>query len=213
MKKFIWRQLPTGILWASFFALLFVLLAMYTGLNTLLVKPLVHNETPKKADVIIVLGGGVMKTTKTLPWGVEERVKKGAELYRAGYAGEMIVSGGLVAIHSYTEAEVMEPYAVQLGVPVKNVFEEDRSSDTHTNAIYSERVMDQHSWRTALLVTSDFHTQRACHVFRKQQITVICVAAYKDPSFKGNVYRNLLDLRSIAREYVATVYYWMKGWI
>jgi uncharacterized SAM-binding protein YcdF (DUF218 family) len=212
MKK-VSQKIATVMLWLMFAACGFVFLATFTNLDSLLVKPLIRDEAPQKADVIIVLGGGVNKDTRALPWGVEERVQKGVELYKDGYADKIIVTGGLIATNSYAESEVMAPYAIQLGVPAADVIQENKAKDTHTNAIYSKKIMDQNNWHTAIMVTSDFHTQRACHVFHKQNISVTCVAAYKNPAFKGNAFRNLIDFRAIARDYLATVYYKLKGYI
>jgi uncharacterized SAM-binding protein YcdF (DUF218 family) len=213
MKNFFRHTLPTIILWFGLAVSVLLLLVTFTGFNRLLVKPLVHDETPQKADVIIVLGGGLIRETRTLPWGVEERMQKGVELYKKGFAGKLIVTGGLAWHDGVAESAVMAPYAVALGVPQADVVQENQSKDTRTNAIYSNIIMEQHGWRTAIVVTSDFHSQRACHVFHKQNIDVICIAAYKNPIFNGNPYRNLLDARAIVRDYLATVYYWLRGWI
>lgn len=213
MKRLFWQRIPTIVLWTMFGLAVFVLLATFTGLNTALVWPLVRDETPRSTDVIIVLGGGLIRETQSLPWGVEERMRKGVEMYTGQYATKIIVTGGLAWHGGLAESEVMAPYAEMLGVPAADIVQENRASDTRTNASRSQAIMAQNGWRTALLVTSDFHTQRACHVFLKQKIDVTCVAAYKNPAMAGDPFRNLMDLRAIVREYAATVYYWLKGWI
>lgn len=210
MKK-AWSVIWRIILWTVFAGCIFVLLAMYTGLNDLIVRPLVTNETPQKSDVIIVLGGGLIRSTRSLPWSVEERMRQAVDLYKNGFSSEMIVTGGLAWHGGITESEVMAPYAVNLGVPAAQVLQEDKAKDTFTNAKYSKQIMDQYGWRNAMVVTSAFHSGRACKVFHKQNINVICVAASKNPTFNGNAFRNLLDLRAIIREYLATVYYWLGG--
>jgi uncharacterized SAM-binding protein YcdF (DUF218 family) len=212
MKK-LPQKISTIVLWLLFAVSAVLLLATFTNLNLLIVKPLVRDETPKKADVIIVLGGGLIRDTRSLPWGVEERIQKGVDLYKQGFAPKMEVTGGLAWHNGIAESEVMAPYAVSLGVARQDITEENLAKDTHTNAVYSQALMSNHGWRTALIVTSDFHTQRACHVFRQQQISVTCVAAYKNPAFKGDAFRNLLDFQAIVREYAATVYYWVRGYI
>jgi len=212
MKKVL-DKITTVLLWVFFACSIFIFLSTFTGLNDLMVKPLIRDEAPQKADVIIILGGGVLKDTRTLPWGVVERIQKGVELYKQGIAPKIIVTGGLVAFNSYAESEIMAPYVRQLGVPTGDVIEEDRAKDTYSNALYSHQILEKNGWAKAIVVTSDFHTQRACHVFRQQEISITCAAAHKNPSFDRSAFRNLNDMQSIIREYAATIYYWLKGYI
>lgn len=207
------RKTPTVVLWLLFAVSVILFIATFTNLNDLLKKPLVRDETPQKADVVIVLGGGIVTDTKSLPWMVEERVQKAVELYKDGYALKMIVTGGEIKGHNYSESDFMGPYGISLGVSPPDMFAEGKAKDTRTNAIYSGAIMDKQSLKTALVVTSEFHTQRACHVFRKLNMDVVCVAAFKNPVYNNNYFRNLMDFRMIVREYLATVYYWLRGYV
>lgn len=196
-----------------FASAVFILLVTFTNLNKVLVAPLVRDETLQPADVIIILGGGIVTDLKILPWNVQERVNKGVDQYKDGYANKIIVTGGLVKGHDYSESEIMAPYVEFLGVPSDDIIEENKARSTYENAANSLIIMDQQGWETALLVTSDFHTQRACHVFEKINIDITCLAAYKNLGFEGNNFRNLNDFVAIVREYLATVYYFVKGYI
>ena len=207
------QKISTIILWLLFVVVIFLFLATFTNLNRILVGPLVRDETPQKADAVIVLGGGVVTDLKILPWGAQERVQRGVELYKQGYVDKVIVTGGLVKGHDYTESDIMAPYTEFLGVAKEDIFKEDKAEDTRGNATYSLEIMQENSWEKVLLVTSDFHTQRACHVFEKLNIDITCLAAYKNPGFEGNYFRNLTDFIVIGREYLATVYYFMRGYI
>ncbi|MDP2684289.1 MAG: YdcF family protein [bacterium] len=201
------------ILYTLFGFSILLLIIAFTGVNKLLVSPLEINEEPVKADVIIVLGGGVVKDTRSLPWSVQERARKGIELYRADYANNMIVAGGLVKGASYTESEIMRAYAEFLGVAPGDIFEEKSSSSTYENAVFSKVIMSENNWHTALLVTSDYHTQRACKTFKKLDIEVICLSAPPDAGFEDSAFRKLIDSKSIVREYLATVFYLIMGHI
>ncbi len=212
----LWRRsskLATFGLWFIFGIAIFLLLVTFTGINKILVAPLVRNETPRQADVIIVLGGGVVTDLKILPWAVQERVKKGIELYKGDYADSIIVTGGVVKGQNYTESSFMREYAEFLGASPENIIEERRSKSTYDNAVYSLQIMDESNRQTVLLVTSDFHTKRACRVFEKVEIDITCLAAYSDPVWKKSYFRRLLDAQSIFREYMAIVYYFVRGYI
>jgi uncharacterized SAM-binding protein YcdF (DUF218 family) len=188
-----------------------LLIATFTNINILLIKPLIHNDVPVKSDVVIILGGGIITDTHSLPWGVEERVAKGVELFKAGYAPKIIMAGGIVHYGGEAESEVMAPYAEMLGVPAGDIIQEDKSKDTHTNALYSTEIMQEHGWQRAIVVTSDFHSSRACRIFKKVTQNILCVAAPRNPAFDSNYFRNLMDFRATVREYGAWVYNWLRG--
>ena len=188
-----------------------LLIATFTDVNSLLIKPLVHNDVPLPSDVVIILGGGIIHDTHSLPWGVEERMAKGVELYKAGYAPKIIVAGGIVHYGGEAESEIMAPYAEWLGVPAENIIQENKSKDTHTNALNSTKIMQDRGWQRAIVVTSDFHSSRACRIFKKVTQNIICVAAPRNSAFNGNYYRNLMDFRATVREYGAWVYNWLRG--
>ncbi|MFA5134848.1 MAG: YdcF family protein [Patescibacteria group bacterium] len=205
------RRIATPILWLLFAAAVLCALFTFTDAYQLLAAPLTNDEEPQQADVVIVLGGGVVTHLKTLPWGVQERVRKGVDLITQGYADSMIVAGGLVKDQTYTESEFMRAYAEFLGVSPDAIIEEGQSLDTHQNAQFSLDIMEAHGWDAALIVTSDFHTRRACNVFEKQNANITCIASH--PAFTGNYYRNLLEAKSVIRDYCATAYYFVMGYI
>ncbi len=208
-----WQAVRVFLLWGVLVCLVVVMLAMYTPLDQWLAQPLVRNETPQSADVIIVLGGGVVKDINFLPYGPQERIQKGIELYRDGYADHVIMTGGIVKGETYTESEYMRSYAELLGLPSDVIIEEPQARDTHENALYSLQIMAEHNWHTALVVTSYFHTRRACNVFAKQGADITCIAAYPSEGFQRTAFRNLIEFKSILRDYLATVYYGVKGYL
>lgn len=185
-------------------------LAVFDGLDNLIVKPLITNEAPQKSDVIIILGGGVDKDIHDTGPAVDQRLDKGIELWQNRYADNIIVAGGLVKKTGYTEADKLMDYVLAKGVPASDIIKESQSLSTYENALFSQEIMKQKGWQTALVTTSDYHTKRACKIFRKLNMNVKCVAAsvpQDRPSYKLDYFRAIL------REYAATVYYWLKGYI
>lgn len=205
------KNIATILLWILLVMVVLLAIATFTNVYQLLANPLTRDEEPQQADVVIVLGGGVVTHLKTLPWGAQERVRRGVELLDDEYADYMIVSGGLVKDQVYTESEFMRSYAEFLNVFPDNIIEENRSLDTYQNAQNSLAIMELRGWETALVVTSDFHTQRACSVFEKQDAEITCIASY--PAFSKSYLRNLLETRSVIRDYLAIVYYYIKGYM
>lgn len=106
-----------------------------------------HNETdtPEKADVIIMLGGGD-----------KGRMEKAAELYHEGYADYIIITPESEDIYPQSTA-----FVVELGIPEDAIIEEYEATSTYTNAVESFKIMDEHGFDSALVVTSDYHLKRS----------------------------------------------------
>lgn len=123
------------------------------------------------ADAIVVLGGGV-EEDGALTWASCTRVAQAAEVYRAGVAPRLILSGRCSLSQDsepdVTEASAMADLAVLLGVPREAMYLEEESRDTLGNAYFTrERLLEPNGWRRIRVVTSDFHLSRAAWVFRK----------------------------------------------
>jgi len=191
-----------------------VLIILFTPwLTDLLARPLTLHEQPQATDVIIVLGGGVRKKVPQLPVQPQLRLEMGVSLWQDQWAPWLIVSGGENKKTKLVEADFMAAYARQIGLPTEAVIEENRSRDTHENAINTLAIMSRQSWTTALVVTSNYHTWRACKIFRKLQADVRCLAAPIRRTDNQPLGDRLNDLRSVVREYGAIVYGWLRGYI
>lgn len=206
------RFVRFGIIFISFGCFcVFVFGVLGIG-NSIMTYPLKYSETPKKADVVIVLGSG-LKKDGTLGKIAQSRVARGVELWKEGIAPLILMTGG--PVHGDTtriESKVMAAYAVTLGVPEESILTETNSTSTRENAEFSKLVMDVHQIQTADIVTSRFHSRRSCQVFHNEQINVTCIAVDNDQA--GFTFGNRLNLAvSIFREYLATAYYSLKGYL
>ncbi len=115
---------------------------------------LVVDERPRRCDAIVILSG------ETVP-----RVAKGVELYKEGYAGLIIMSGGGRPTSKLTDADLMLMEAVDLGVPPSVVLLENKSESTYDNAVNVKKIILERDIKSFLLVTSNYHTRRAKYIF------------------------------------------------
>ncbi|HXH21207.1 MAG TPA: YdcF family protein [Dehalococcoidia bacterium] len=120
-------------------------------------------------DCIVVLGHSAREDDPVM----QARVRKGVELYRAGLADCLIMSGrwSFKLRHSppqRTEAEVMRDYAASLGVPPQAFLLEYESTDTLSNAYFTKvRFLMPLDWRRLCVVTTEEHNERALWLFTR----------------------------------------------
>jgi uncharacterized SAM-binding protein YcdF (DUF218 family) len=129
-------------------------------------------ETPK-ADVAILLGGGVASPTPPRISAelneAGDRVLHAARLFKAGKVQRILVTGGNIPWVSggAPEADLMRDYLVEFGVPIDLIEIAGQSQNTYQNAREIVAMWAGGQFRSALLVTSAAHMPRAMAVFRK----------------------------------------------
>ena len=131
---------------------------------------------------MIVLGGAL---GAPLPPRVDvdmseaiDRIYKAAELYGAGKAPAIIVTGGNQpwSASKVAEADLIRDLLMEWGVPREVIFLEGSSRNTRENALYSKNIVDAINCKNALLVTSAAHMPRAIAAFRSVGIAVTPVS-------------------------------------
>lgn len=154
------------------------------------------------ADCIVVLGAKVHpdgRLSKTLLW----RCDRAWELWRDGFAGELIVCGGRGGNEPCTEAQAMAARLAEAGVPRARIHLEDKSVNTRENLINARRIMAECGWRRAILVTSDYHLQRALWLARDLGMDVCGAAAKSNP-------RPLKRVKARLRECLSWMLYFVR---
>ena len=97
------------------------------------------------------------------------RVAEGVREYERGVAPRLILTGS--AVHNqFVEAQVMARAAEAEGIPESAIVLEPRAMDTIQNGCYSARIMKEHGWRSAEVVSSAAHLPRAGIIFDKLPI-------------------------------------------
>src|SRR3989338_636547 len=191
-------------------------LIFYTPAIWFLAEPLKITDTPHKADAIVVFAGGVGESGQA-GQGYLERVERAVELYKSGFAKNIIFSSGYMYV--FKEPLVMKALAVSLGVPAEAIILEDRAGDTYENVKFSEKILKDKGWNEILLVSSPYHMRRVSLVFKKiGKETKVLYVPISRSSFYSHKTRNwrqidFKQIEGIFREYSAIIYYWWKGYI
>jgi uncharacterized SAM-binding protein YcdF (DUF218 family) len=147
MKVFIRISLIFFLISASLCATIFLGLGLIVSM---------HASKPEKADVIIVLGGDN---------GL--RVRKGAELYRAGYASNILLTG--IDSHYYRPRHPnwRERRLMERGVPRGNIMVDIWSESSWEEAENSSDIMKKKGWKTALVISDPPHMLRLHKAWNK----------------------------------------------
>lgn len=125
--------------------LLIILVRQYAG------QFLVVNQSPQNADVIIVLSGN--------PDELITRMEHACFLYQSHYAPHLIISGENII------CKVMRNNALKEGIPSEAIITEDNSFSTYENALHTKEVMVSYGFKSAIIVSSEYHMRRTKFLF------------------------------------------------
>ncbi len=153
---------------------------------------LLVDSGPVTADVLVVLGGGS-----------GERVDTAAELFKAGVAPRIIVSGA-------GDADDNKRLLVNRGVPAEAIQLESASTSTRQNAQMTIGLLRSEHVHRAIIVTSWYHSRRALHCFRHYGPEL---EFYSRPSYygleRGHSWAGEHLAAFIRAEYVKVAGYWV----
>lgn len=143
-------------------------------------------------------------------------MSKAVELYVQGRSSTILMSGGKKTDHnsrSVSEASMMKTFAVDFGVPEKNILIEEESLSTKENMIYSSVLLDNH-FKKILLVTTRFHMRRAylmaCRYF-PDWIQIVPCPADDTNTLRENWYRTEQGAERARNEVIKLIAYIRQG--
>ena len=123
------------------------------------------NTDQSRFDAIIVLGYPADSDGNPTPEQLA-RVTEAVHEYERDVATRIIMTGG-AAHNRFVEAKVMARTAEAQGIPASAIMVEPEARDTIENACYSVRIMKEHGWDSAEVVSSASHLRRAALIFSR----------------------------------------------
>ena len=146
-----WWKLPAlGILWLAGVAAWIV----WVG----------ERDQAAPADAIVVLGAAAYDARPSPVF--TERIRHGLDLYRRGYAGTLIFTGGYGDGARFSESQVARRYALKEGVPEEAILIETRSRTTWENLAQARNLMQERGLRRVIVVSDPLHMARALRLSR-----------------------------------------------
>jgi len=148
---------------------------------------------------VTIIFGALVHDNGRLSHMLEDRVALGAALYAAGKTDVLLMTGDNHIV-TYNEPEAMRDYAIKLGVPESAIVLDYAGFRTYDSCY---RARDIFKVREAILVTQDFHLDRALLTCNQLGIDSIGVAA---DEMRPEGYNERMLRYSQMREFPAT---WM----
>ena len=107
-----------------------------------------------------------------IPYGAD-RILHTVMLYKMGKVKKILISGesGRLSKVYRTESEEMQTVFLLCGVSAKDILIENKSKNTHENALYTKEFL-KGTKEKLLLITSAFHMRRAEACFKKVGLNV-----------------------------------------
>ena len=124
-----------------------------------------HRDTARRASAIVVLGAAqyVGHPSPVL----RARIDHALSLWRRGLAPHMIFTGGFGDHDTTSEAAVGQRYAIDHGVPPKDILIENVGRSTDESMQNVATLMDAEPTREVILVSDPFHMLRLVILARR----------------------------------------------
>jgi len=211
-------------------ALVFLFAMLVTPVGNLLLVPL-ETRFPSpgtdlgRVDGIVVLGGAVDEVTSAGQGHLSvnsaaERLMAPIALMHRYPQARLVFTGasGALVPGIQREADLVRQFWREAGIDQGQVLYEEKSRNTHENAIFSKALAAPKPGERWLLVTSAAHMPRSMGVFRKAGFEVIAYpVGYKSTGSIGHWYvpRSAQDalgnVESAGHEYLGLLAYYLTG--
>lgn len=138
-------------------------------------------------DCIMVLGCGVYQNNPT-PL-LEDRLKRGVAVFQTGVSPKILMSGDH-GQENYDEVNVMKQYALDQGIPEKDIFMDHAGFSTYESMCRAREIFGIDKM---IIVTQKYHLPRAVYLARKLGIEAYGIASdYRN--FGGQFYRDCREV-------------------
>jgi vancomycin permeability regulator SanA len=201
MKKKLWI---TGLILALLAVCGGVLMLGVNGYVVLSTKNqiLLSSEAAELPDVdcILVLGCRVYEDG-TPSHMLEDRLRRSVELYRAGAAPKLLMSGDH-GQREYDEVGAMKQYALAEGVSSQDVFMDHAGFSTYESLYRAKEIFGVEK---VIIVTQEYHLHRALQIARALGLEAYGVSAdYR--SYTGQLMRDIREIMARNKDVLSTIF-------
>jgi uncharacterized SAM-binding protein YcdF (DUF218 family) len=161
-----------------------------------------NTDYRRPADAVVVFGARAYKDGR-LSDALQDRIRTACEIYRAGLAKRLVLSGGR-GDGPVTEAEAMRGYALKHGVRAEDIFIDNQGVNTEATVRNTAPLFAQWHAKRILAVSHFYHLPRVKLAYQRSGVEV-CTVPARQGRFLGQIPYNM------AREVAAFWdYYWKE---
>ena len=153
------------------------------------------------ADCIIVLGCRVW-SDNTPSAMLSDRLKRGVELYKAGAAPKLLMSGDH-GREDYDEVNVMRKYAEEEGVDSKDIFTDHAGFSTYETMYRAKEVFKA---KKVIIVTQSYHLYRAVYDAEKLGLEAVGVVSYERDYDSKQPYRDVREFAARCKDFIYCIF-------
>lgn len=149
-------------------------------------------------DCILILGAGI--------WGdkpspmLQDRLDEGIKLYKKGLSSKIIMSGDH-GKEEYDEVNVMKSYAIEKGVPSKDIFMDHAGFSTYESVYRSKEVYEV---KKMIIVTQKYHLYRALYIADRLDINAYGVNS-NPKKYSGQIFREVREILARNKDFIYTI--------
>lgn len=152
------------------------------------------------ADAIVILGCQV-KEDGTLSLMLRDRLNKGVELYKAGVAPKVIVSGDHTR-EDYDEVNAMKNYLIENGIPSSDIFMDHAGIATYDTMYRAKNIFGVEK---CVAVTQNYHLYRTIYIGNKLGMETYGYASEGENYF-GQAMRDLRETLARNKDFVKCIF-------
>jgi uncharacterized SAM-binding protein YcdF (DUF218 family) len=153
-------------------------------------------DEQRPADAIVVLGAAQFNGT---PGGVfEARLQHAVDLYKAGIAPYLVVTGGKLPADRTTEAATARRWAIAHGVPASAILGENRGRNTLESIEAVASILRDRGLTSAVFVSDETHMLRVLRMASDQGIVAWGSPTRTSPTDRDAARRQKAMLHEVA---------------
>ena len=132
---------------------------------------------------------------------LEDRLRRSVELYEAGAAPKMLMSGDH-GQQEYDEVNAMKRYAVKEGIASSNVFMDHAGFSTYESLYRAKEIFGA---KKVIIVTQQYHLHRALYIARRLGLEAWGVASdYR--GYAGQILRDVREILARNKDFVTGIF-------
>ena len=151
-------------------------------------------------DCIIVLGCQV-RDDGTLSHMLRDRLMRGLEVYHAGAAPRLLMSGDH-GRKEYDEVNAMKQYAIENGVPSEHVFMDHAGFSTYETVYRAKEIFEADK---VIIITQEYHLYRALYIADKLGLEAYGVSADLN-KYAGQSMRDFREILARCKDWAMCIF-------